>query len=417
LGVTLSLLLLTPALAASGDLDPTFGDGGATVTPFDDHYGVATAVAMQADGRIVVVGPMHVNAGIASDFGVARYTSAGLLDPSFSGDGRRLIDFAGRYDRAEAVAMQPSGSILVAGSSLDAAVVTRLLPNGSVDRSFANGGHRLIPSMFTASAVALQRNGKIVVAGTDGPDFAVARLRANGHLDPRFGVGGIARTDFTGYGDAAKGLVIDTRGRIVAGGWALVDDQNLTDFALARYRRDGSLDPTFGLGGLVTTDFASWEDGITGIALTPSGSIVAAGQASDFPGTADQSSDVGLARYLPDGSLDTSFGSGGIITTDFGSFFDQAHGVALQPDGKIVVASHRYRDGDRTAAVARYEVDGDLDPSFGDGGIADTGLQVSGDEVGGVIVQTDGRVVSATAATVPDPAGSTFAFLVFRLAA
>jgi uncharacterized delta-60 repeat protein len=232
-------------------------------------------------------------------------------------------------------------------------------------------------------------------------------------MDERFGVAGVSRTDFGGFQDVARSVAIDGSGDVVAGGSALMDEKHRSDFAVARYDSDGTLDATFGDSGLVTTDFMSFDDGITDIVLASKGAIVASGHAEEFPGDADQASDVALARYDADGALDAEFGEAGTVRTDFGSYFDEADGMALQPDGRIVVAGHYLDGSSNTAALARYESDGDLDASFGRGGIAVSQAEVSGDRVGGLALRTDGRIVVATAASTGDPDAS-FGFLVLQ---
>lgn len=409
----------TAAVAVPGELDPAFGRDGSVVTRFRNSYTVATDLALQPDGRLVVVGPVHTDASILSDFGIVRYMPDGKRDTTFSKNGKRRVDLDGRYDQATAVALQPDGRIVVVGTSGGDATILRLMPDGSIDRSFSDDGHRSFdPGAFaTVGDVAIDDAGRIVIVGSDGPDIAVARVLPGGALDDGFGDGGIVHTDVAGYGDAATAVAMDPGGLIVVGGWATVSPAQRTDFAVVRYLEGGTPDPGFGAGGIVTTDFDAWEDSITELALDASGSIVVAGQASVEPGGADQSSDVGLARYLSDGSPDPSFGDGGATTTDFGSYFDQTHGLALQADGKIVVSSHRYADGLRTAAVARFDTGGALDGTFGDAGIADTGRSVSGDEVGGISIRPDGGIVAATAATLSATTGSTFAFLVMQVRA
>ena len=108
-----------------------------------------------------------------------------------------------------------------------------------------------------------------------------------------------------------------------------MDEKRRSDFAVARYESDGTLDATFGDSGLVTTDFVSFDDGITDIVLASKGAIIASGHAEEFPGDADQASDVALARYEADGSLDAAFGEAGTVRIDFGSYFDEAEGMAL----------------------------------------------------------------------------------------
>ena len=198
--------------------------------------------------------------------------------------------------------------------------------------------------------MALQGDGKIVVVGDAGGGgaFALARYNPNGSLDPSFSGDGRQTTDFGDFG-VARGVALQG-GKIVAVG---IGDAG--DFALARYNPNGSLDPSFSGDGKQTTDFGG-SDEASGVALQGDGKIVAVGR--DGPG------DFALARYNPNGSLDTSFSGDGKQTTDFGDF-DGANGVALQGNGKIVVVGV---GGTGNFALARYNPNGSLDPSFsGDG--------------------------------------------------
>ena len=412
------VVVASSAAATPGDLDPEFGGDGFTVTTFRDSYGVATSVAIQSDGRAVVAGGMHRNQSIAADFALARYERDGRLDRSFSANGKVRTDFGGRFDEALGVAIQPDGKIVTVGRATDDIAVARYETDGDLDASFSRNGKRLIDlgGTDTAFDVVVQSNGKIVVAGIDGRDFAILRLRVGGAMDKRFGVAGVARTDFGGFQDVARAVAIGGAGEIVAGGSALVDEKHRSDFAVARYDSDGTLDAKFGDSGLVTTDFVSFDDGITDIVLASKGAIIASGHAEEFPGDADQASDVALAKYDADGSLDAAFGQAGTVRTDFGSYFDEADGMALQPDGRIVVAGHYLDGSSNTAAVARYESDGGLDTAFGRDDIAVSDAEVSGDRVGGLALRADGRIVVATAATTGDPDAS-FGFLVLQFLA
>jgi uncharacterized delta-60 repeat protein len=220
-----------------------------------------------------------------------------------------------------------------------------------------------------ADALAIQPDGKIVVAGyttTGGDDseFALARYTVNGTLDRAFGTGGKVTTAFGSAG--AKAVALQPDGKIVAAGQVLVNRPDF-DFALARFDANGALDQTFGSGGKVTTTFGSTADFVDAVALQPDGRIVAAGST----GTSQQRDDVfALTRYTPDGTLDSSFGDGG--TTGFVTQSQNlAQSVLVQPDGKIVVAGDSLvysRPGPSDFALARYNADGTLDESFGSGG-------------------------------------------------
>jgi uncharacterized delta-60 repeat protein len=233
---------------------------------------------------------------------------------------------------------------------------------GTVTTDFAGNGDE-------ARAVALQPDGKIVAAGGAlgaSVDFALARYRPDGTLDTAFGTGGKVTTDF-GSGEQAYAVAVQPDGKIVAAGGAV------TGFELARYNADGSLDGTFGAGGKVTTRFGLGLPFTRAhaIVLQPDGKIVVAGTA-----TSATVGDFGLARYNPDGTLDASFGAGGKVTTDIRGTdsSDFAWAVTLQPDGKLVVAGSTAGPTGDAFALARYTPSGNLDGTFGSGGKVITGF-------------------------------------------
>jgi uncharacterized delta-60 repeat protein len=288
---------------------------------------------------------------------IARYNPNGTLDTTFSGDGKQRTDFGSGADEATGVAVQGDGKIVVVGGGgvdgegfLDFAVA-RYNPNGSLDTSFSGDGKQRtdLGGDDEASGVALQPNGKIVAVGTGGggpenpPAFALARYNPNGSLDTTFSGDGKQTTDF-GY--TANGVALQANGKIVAVGHARPGD-----FGLARYNPNGSLDTTFSGDGLQTTDFGfGADDEATGVALQGDGKIVAAGYASGGA----TGGDFALARYNPNGTLDSSFSGDGRRRTDFGGN-DRANGVALQANGRIVLAGDGLGpDQTRDFALARY---------------------------------------------------------------
>jgi len=251
--------------------------------------------------------------------------------------------------------------------------------------------------MTTAHGVAVQPDGKLVAVGvaktSRSGDFALARYNTNGSLDATFGTGGKVTTDFNGNDDAANAVVLQPDGKIVVAGEAKTSRNQ--DFALARYNANGSLDPTFGTGGKVTTDFAGNDDAAFALVLQPDGKLVAAGEAKT-----SRNQDFALARYNANGSLDPTFGTGGKVTTDFNGDDDAAHGLVLQPDGKLVAAgvAKTSRSGD--FALARYNANGSLDPTFGTGGKVTTDFNGDDDAAFAVARQTDGKIVAAGGAKV-----------------
>ncbi|NUS31118.1 MAG: DUF11 domain-containing protein [Streptomyces sp.] len=340
---------------ADGSLDTAFGDGGTTLTDFAGGEDRAHGVALQPDGKIVVAGESGRSEGGCCSFTVARYTAGGALDTGFGTGGRVVTDFGlpGNGGVARAVAVQPDGKIVAAGQGAAGTgdlrfAVARYNSDGSPDTTFGTGGSVLTPFPGGGSGydLALQPDGRIVVAGdTGGPsgpnDFALARYTTNGTLDGTFGTGGTVTTvlsSASGFAgdDSARGVAVQPDGKIVAAGYSAYD------FALVRYTAGGGLDPAFDTDGIVTTDFNGGADGAFDLALQTDGRIVAVGQAN---------TDFALARYTTGGALDTGFGTGGKTTTDMGfGYFDEAHAVAVQPDGKIVA----YGNWGDAGALARY---------------------------------------------------------------
>jgi uncharacterized delta-60 repeat protein len=418
-----------PAAAAPGQLDLSFGAGGTVVTQFPSSYSGARAVAIQADSRIVAAGFAHTNDSIISDFALARYDASGALDPTFGAGGRVRTDFGGRFDEALAVAAQPDGRVVVAGSSSDASgsdmAVARYTSDGTLDASFDGDGLALVDfgSEASARAVALQPDGKVVLAGwVSQPvgggccvsDFALARLTSAGALDSSFNGDGQVVTDFlpgadNGH-DAAQAVLVQADGRIVAAGSGVAGAVSV-DFAVARYLADGSLDPTFSNDGLVTTDFVGYFDEIRDLALDTSGRLVAGGQSCEFPGNSDEVCEFGLARYTSSGSLDRRFGRQGRVRTDLGGDVGEGiRGVVVQADGRIAAAGDTSGPGGSDVGLARYRSDGRLDRSFGVNGVVITPVSPSTDEVGGLALQADGRLVVAGTTAVQQ----SFGFFVSR---
>jgi uncharacterized delta-60 repeat protein len=264
--------------------------------------------------------------------------------------------------------------------------------SGDLDTSFGGDG-RVITNVSKGidapEDVAIQANGKIVAVGRASTPrgsvrFALARYRTNGSLDPTFGGDGLVFIDFAGRSNAAFGVAIQQDGKIVAVG----DDQvtaRVQTFAVARFDRDGSLDTTFGGNGKVTTGFTGGEDGARDVAIQADGRIVAVG-----------TSDLGefaLARYDIDGKLDPTFDSDGRVTTALtATGFDAANGVAIDADQRIVVAG---TGGNGSFALARYDSLGALDATFDGDGKLRTNFTGGVDTADAVAIQGDGKIVAA----------------------
>jgi len=382
-----------------GDLDPSFGSGGKVTTDFATGDDDALALALQPDGKVIAVG----GAGGANDFALARYNTDGSLDTSFGTGGKVTTDFSGGSG-ASAVALQPDGRLVVAGDADIPGVglnfaLARYNPDGSLDLGFGNGG-KVTTDFGTgfnvAYSLALQPDGKILAGGQAdipgvGANFALARYNPDGSLDLGFGNGGKVTTDFAG--SVVYSLALQSDGKILAGGQtgSSVGFPPPLDAALARYNPDGSLDSGFGSGGKVTTDFGTGFDAAYSLALQPDGKIVVAG----VGGVPGMGIDFALVRYNPDGSLDSGFGNGGKVITDFAGFFDAARALTLQPNGKIVLAGETSISGVGSSfGLVRYNPDGSLDLGFGNGGKVTTDFAGSG-AARALALQSDGKIVAA----------------------
>jgi uncharacterized delta-60 repeat protein len=397
--------------AAAGDLDPTFGAGGLVVTEFFGGSDEARALLVQPDGRIIAVGTASEGSP-NSDFALARYNPDGSLDPSWGNGGKVTTDLFGNTDFAFDAVLQPDGKVVAVGETFDPTTgldfaLARYNRDGSLDASFGAGGKvrtDFFGNFDQAFAAALQPDGKIIAAGfianpdAGHTDFALARYNRDGSLDTSFGSGGKVTTDFLNSADEAFAVAIQADGKIVLAGEATSDPRFLTMFALARYNRDGSLDTSFGSGGKVTTGVGLLSRAFD-VVIQPDGKIVAAGDG--VGGDGHLGADIALVRYNPNGSLDAGFGSGGVVTRDVFGRFDGARAVALQRDGKIVVAGETDRGReDFDVVVARFTTSGSLDPTFGSGGIVTTDYAGANtdedlDVAEAVAIQADGKIVVA----------------------
>ena len=215
----------------------------------------------------------------------------------------------------------------------------------------------------------------------NGTNFLVPPVAyaADGDLDPSFGSGGKVTTDFNGSFDMARTLATQSDGKLIAAGYAYNAAFTSSPFALSRYNANGTLDGSFGTGGKVTTDFNGWRDEGRALAMQSDGKIVAAGQTTNASWTG---SAFALARYNPNGTLDGSFGTGGKVTTDFNGQRDAALALAIQSDGKLVVAGEAFSAAGTLSsfALARYQTDLKL-PLIFVHGVAGSTLVKNGSEI------------------------------------
>ncbi len=436
---------LGPALfAQAGDLDPSFGVAGIRVVPFGSEFerGYARGMALQADGRILLAGRVDLSDNSLNDFdfGIARLAADGSDDASFGTGGRVLVpfDFGGtvNWDEANGVAVQADGRIVVAGAVENDEAdwdfgVTRLLTDGALDTSFnPPTGQLAIPfdlggdTVDFGRGVALQADGKIVVAGyaANGAggqnyDFAVARLDSDGALDSSFGSGsGKSVVPFdlgAPSNDRAFSVALQPDGKILLAGGVDVGGGD-RDFGIARLWPDGSVDTSFGApsyAGKIPVSFnlvSSGQDEARCVIVQPDGRILAAGSAESTESAADR--DFAVARLLASGELDPAFGNGGKVVVPLGPASEWAEGVAIQSDGKILLAGGAAVGSGASPedfAVVRLHGDGSLDTSFGNAGVVVLPIDLGGDTTdwaSSLVMQPDGKILVGGWATWPPSA-------------
>jgi uncharacterized delta-60 repeat protein len=398
--VILAALFIVPhsAQAAAGDLDLTFGNGGVVQTDFSggDDYGFG--VKIQADGKSVVVGESGVYPLFHS--ALTRYNRNGSLDRTFGTGGKVVAALDSGGDGSTAIVFQPDGKIVTAGSVIHdnfvvAFVTARFNPDGTIDQTFGTNGS--VQTTFGDAAaegndVVLQADGKVIVVGFTGAgsysslnNFALVRFNPDGSLDQSFGTGGKIKS----ARGIATSAVLQADGKILVGG--TYDTGSTRGFMLARYNSNGTLDGTFGTAGVTRTAIGGGEAFSFGIGLLSDGRIVLGGYSATT-----QDHDFTVACYNSNGTLDQTFGTGGIATSDFsGGSDDIGYSLAVQRDNKIVVGG---RSGDYPTfnfAVSRYTSTGQLDQTFGTAGKVLTA--VSNDSNGYALTVAGSKIILAGA--------------------
>lgn len=366
-----------------GSPDVAYGNLGTVTFGPAFGFGVST-MAIQPDDRVVLLGSDTTD----SKFELLRLNTDGSVDTTFGG-GQVLTTFSQRAV-GFALAIQPDGKIIAGGGAGGSVAVARYNPDGSVDSTFGTNGQVTFQNTSAvALSLAVQSDGKIAIGGISGAgvffafnflgvihnaQFLVARLNTDGSLDTHFGTNGVNLLSI-GAGAMVSQIALQSNGDIVAGG---ISEQSsgVLDFAMVRYTPDGTTDTSFGSGGQVLTNFDGQSDAIFGLSVQSDGKIVAAGASLvPFSSPSDQVSPasrvhpsnlsfvfmfgigngkIALARYNTDGSLDSTFGSDGIVTTVYNQGA-AAFSSLIQSDGKIVVAGTGVMGTVPTLIIARYD--------------------------------------------------------------
>jgi uncharacterized delta-60 repeat protein len=386
-----TLIISTSALAEGGILDPAFGTNGIVVTDLGGSSDTGVNIVLQPDGKIVM-------AASGNTPSLVRYNSDGTLDSTFGNNGRATAAVSG------AVALQTDGKLIVGGGIPGGVGLARYNSNGTLDTTFGINGVVSVWQtgdsnfQYSFGDLAIQPDGKIVVIsmqeaiGGNHVNCMIARFHGNGELEED------SRSFFdeSNFPESernfCKAVALQSDGKIILSGHA---EPNFSGMAIILGRlmsgSTSSFDPSFGTNGhgTVVTSIASFAQGRGALALQADGKIVLAG--TTHIDSSNVSENLVLARYNSNGTLDTSLGGSGMVITDFGQN-ETGNDLAIQSDGKIIVAGKRYTETASDFLLVRYNIDGSLDTSFGDAGkvISDLG---GSDAALGMALQPDGKIL------------------------
>lgn len=381
----LTATLVWPKVAYAdnpGDLDVTFGNTGIVTTSIGSTSNEGQAVAIQPDGKIVVAGNSD------DDFAVVRYESDGDLDTTFNNTGIVTTDINGSFDDLSSVALQPDGKIVVVGTG-----VVRYTITGTLDTSFNGTG---IVTSSSGSGVTIPPNdNKIVVGGSSGTGFRAVRYNEDGSLDTTFNNTGIVTTSINGsFGVAGRSVASQADGKVLVVGENYTNASlSLSEITVIRYTITGTLDTTFNTTGIATVPLGSGENLGYAVDVQPQNNKIV------VTGVDNTGSDprVVVARFNSDGQLDASFNSTGIVTTSLENGGIGGIDVAVQSNEKIVVAGTAVDNSTNNYdfALLRYNSNGTLDTGLNSTGIITTPLSGNYDVGFSVALQADGKIVVA----------------------
>ncbi len=379
--------------------DPDFGNNGFAIPDIRSSNNGIWSLSLQRDNKIVAAGWAFTDEETPSDILAIRLFENGELDTSFIASGLFSVG-SSSWEDAYALAVQSDNKILIGGryfnnSSWDFLVI-RLNQDGTIDSSFGKYG------VFTKDcfgkddrlfSLDVQSDGKIVACGFAEKfnwDFTIIRLNPDGTIDSTFGENGSKVINIGSYNDVAFSLKVQNDGKIIVCGWTYIF--NSWDFALVRLNSDGSLDNTFNLTGIVTTDYHHLYNTAHSVTIQSNGKYVVAGYTRK-PGYPD--TDVMIVRYNSDGSIDKTFGNNGIVLADYDYADDFAWVIKADEYDKLVVGGLRTLNGSQSLLIARFNSNGSPDFSFGNRGMFDYKFNGVNEEIRDLIIQPDGKILAA----------------------
>lgn len=403
----LPAILISAAYAQQpGDLDESFGTDGFITIDVENQglFDRVTQISLQSDGKIVFCGTVRNASGTQSDVLIGRIDTDGNLDAGFGTQGTSVIDLGGDSESLVGVTVEPDGKILAFGTSDQSGVyehvLLRFAVGGNLDTGFGDNGTIFNSPIVTGSTLtsfAIDNEGNYVVTGTGNGDLLMVKHLPTGFPDNTFGTSGMVLHDLAAIDEVATRCVVQSDGKMIVAGSQV---QSTEDALVARLLADGTLDQSFNVTGWRNLSLSEWIDRIVDIALLPDGKLLVVGNVSEAIG-ADY--EIFALRLMPDGSYDNSFGTSGIARYDVGTGSDFANVVVLQPDGKYIIGGG-FNNNSTTAnedfGLLRINENGSLDPTFGSNGIVTTEIGSSYERIVDMILQEDGKLIVVGTARV-----------------
>ncbi|HNW98272.1 MAG TPA: T9SS type A sorting domain-containing protein [Bacteroidales bacterium] len=391
--ITLFLILFSVnSFSQPGILDCDFNSDGKIITDFGTDNDAASSIAVQTDGKIIIAGTT-IEPITLDNLLITRYTPDGNIDQTFATNGFDTLGFSDAMDRPHSVIIQPDEKILIAGSSYLSGksfyFVVRYNANGSLDNSFGNNGKLFsqIDGKFTyVSSIMLAPDGKIFCGGSCDTDLLLFKLLSDGSIDNTFGTNGYVTTDMSPDETIVK-IAIQSDGKILAaaqvGGFS-----TKYDFGLLRYNSNGTLDSTFSYDGKLFTSFGPDHDYCNDMCLAPDGKIFLAGTSNTNP-----TNSFALIKYNSNGSIDLSFNQSGKVLMPIRKS-SICNSVELQEDGKILISGYSLDDSNNSDfTLVRLNINGSIDSTFGTDGIVLTDFGTNVDYSTCMAIQPDGRIL------------------------
>jgi uncharacterized delta-60 repeat protein len=369
-------------LNTDGSLDSTFDGDGKLIVPVGPGNDYGVSLTQQADGKLVLGGLSHNDNG--SDFSLIRLNTDGSLDSTFDGDGKLIVDVGGTYDAGFSLIQQADGKLVQGGCSGKGSTfdydfsLIRLNADGSLDSTFGSGGKFIVPmgSGYDQGGSLIQQiDGKLVLGGYSfngsNDDFSLIRLNTDGSLDSTFNGNGRLIVPVGSGHDNGVSLTQQADGKLVLSGTSYNGSND--DFSLIRLNTNGSLDSTFGNGGKLIMPVGSGDDWGQSLTQQADGKLVLGGISIN-----GSNEDFSLIRLNTDGSLDSTFGSGGKLIVPVGSGNDEGVSLTQQADGKLVLGGYSMNAaGNNDFSLIRLNTDGSLDTSFNPAGVNTLGGTVA----------------------------------------